>query len=231
MPRSELLKTTGGQVGAIKNDILTIEEVAEYLRVSVRTVYDWAQKGEIPCGRLGSSWRFRREDILEWVDVNIQPFSGKVKPPYAPKLGQIISPDHCHILHTKDKAGTLLHMIDLFHNNPAIRSIAKLSEGILRRENLMSTGLGLGVAVPHVRDTFINKIILSFAHIRPPLDDYDSLDDVPVEFIAMILAPKNHHEVHINLLSEISNRLKKEPVRENIRNASDNREIYAALIA
>jgi mannitol/fructose-specific phosphotransferase system IIA component (Ntr-type) len=95
----------------------------------------------------------------------------------------------------------------------------------------MSTGLGLGVAVPHVRDTFIKEIIISFAHIRPPLKDYESLDDIPVEFIAMILAPKNHHEAHINLLSEISNRLKKESVRKNIRNAFNPREIYAALIA
>ena len=41
------------------DEILTIEEVAKYLRVSDRTVYDWAQKGEIPAGKIGTVWRFK----------------------------------------------------------------------------------------------------------------------------------------------------------------------------
>ena len=49
-------------------EILTIEEVARYLRVSERTVYDWAQKGKIPAGKLGFSWRFKRSDIQRWAD-------------------------------------------------------------------------------------------------------------------------------------------------------------------
>ncbi|MDR0513057.1 MAG: helix-turn-helix domain-containing protein, partial [Treponema sp.] len=46
-----------------ENDILTIDEVAKYLRVSERTVYDWAQKGEIPAGKIGTVWRFKRADL------------------------------------------------------------------------------------------------------------------------------------------------------------------------
>ena len=38
----------------MEDTILTIEEVANYLRVSDRTVYDWAQRGEIPAGKIGS---------------------------------------------------------------------------------------------------------------------------------------------------------------------------------
>ncbi len=51
-----------------KPEIMTLEEVADYLRISERTVYDWAQKGEIPCGKLGTAWRFKRSDIEAWVD-------------------------------------------------------------------------------------------------------------------------------------------------------------------
>ena len=50
------------------HDILTIEEVAEYLRVSERTIYDWANKGKLPCGKLGTTWRFKRSEIERWVD-------------------------------------------------------------------------------------------------------------------------------------------------------------------
>ena len=55
------------------DDILTIEEVAKYLRVSERTVYDWAQKGEIPSGKIGTVWRFKKSEIEKWVnDLNRQ---------------------------------------------------------------------------------------------------------------------------------------------------------------
>ena len=52
----------------MEDDILTIEEVAKYLRVSERTVYDWAQKGEIPAGKIGTVWRFKKSEIEKWVN-------------------------------------------------------------------------------------------------------------------------------------------------------------------
>jgi PTS system nitrogen regulatory IIA component len=54
-----------------KKDILTIKDVAEYLQVAERTVSDWAQKGEIPCGKLGSSWRFKRIEVEHWLDKKL----------------------------------------------------------------------------------------------------------------------------------------------------------------
>ena len=53
------------------HEIMTIEEVSAYLRVSERTVYDWAQKGDLPGGKLGTTWRFKREDVENWVDSRI----------------------------------------------------------------------------------------------------------------------------------------------------------------
>ena len=52
-------------------DILTIEEVAKYLRVSERTVYDWAQKGEIPAGKIGTVWRFKKSEVENWVNARL----------------------------------------------------------------------------------------------------------------------------------------------------------------
>ena len=53
------------------DDILTIEEVAKYLRVSDRTVYDWAQKGEIPAGKIGTVWRFKKSEVENWVNARL----------------------------------------------------------------------------------------------------------------------------------------------------------------
>ncbi len=55
----------------MSSEILTIEEVARYLRVSERTVYEWAQKGEIPAGKIGTVWRFKKDDIESWVDERL----------------------------------------------------------------------------------------------------------------------------------------------------------------
>ena len=52
----------------MEDTILTIEEVANYLRVSDRTVYDWAQRGEIPAGKIGTVWRFKKSEVEQWVN-------------------------------------------------------------------------------------------------------------------------------------------------------------------
>jgi len=46
---------------------MTLEEVAEYLNVSKDSIYRLAQKGEIPASKIGNLWRFKREEIDEWM--------------------------------------------------------------------------------------------------------------------------------------------------------------------
>jgi excisionase family DNA binding protein len=50
------------------NEILTIDEVAEYLRLTPQTIYKWAQEKRIPAVKLGKEWRFRRSMIDKWFD-------------------------------------------------------------------------------------------------------------------------------------------------------------------
>ena len=51
----------------MSEDILTIRDVAEYLKVTEKTVYGLAQKRKIPCFKVGGQWRFRREDLQAWI--------------------------------------------------------------------------------------------------------------------------------------------------------------------
>ena len=48
-------------------EILTLDEVAAYLKAGKRTVYRLAQKGEIPAFKLGGTWRFRRSELDSWI--------------------------------------------------------------------------------------------------------------------------------------------------------------------
>jgi excisionase family DNA binding protein len=54
-----------------ETDIMTLEEVAKYLKLQPQTVYKWAQEGQIPGAKLGKEWRFRRRLLDEWIDSAI----------------------------------------------------------------------------------------------------------------------------------------------------------------
>jgi excisionase family DNA binding protein len=51
--------------------IMTLEEVAEYLRVKPQTIYTWAQEKKIPAAKLGKEWRFKKSMIDEWFNERI----------------------------------------------------------------------------------------------------------------------------------------------------------------
>ncbi len=53
------------------NDILTVEEVAAYLRLQPQTIYKWAQEKRIPAAKLGKEWRFRKSILDRWLDEQI----------------------------------------------------------------------------------------------------------------------------------------------------------------
>jgi excisionase family DNA binding protein len=60
---------SGGR--SVDNEILTIEEVAAYLRLTPQTIYKWAQEKRIPAAKLGKEWRFRKSIIDQWLDEQI----------------------------------------------------------------------------------------------------------------------------------------------------------------
>ncbi len=53
------------------NDIMTLEEVAEFLRLKPQTIYLWAQEKKIPAAKLGKEWRFRRSVIDKWFNQHM----------------------------------------------------------------------------------------------------------------------------------------------------------------
>ena len=63
----------------VEGEILTLDEVAVYLKAGKRTVYRLAQQGDIPAFKLGGTWRFRRTELDRWIAASIQknPKQGK----------------------------------------------------------------------------------------------------------------------------------------------------------
>jgi excisionase family DNA binding protein len=52
----------------LESDILTIKEVAEYLKIKEKTAYKLAAEGKLPGFKAGGSWRFRRSEIEKWIE-------------------------------------------------------------------------------------------------------------------------------------------------------------------
>lgn len=209
--------------------IMTIEEVAEYLRVSERTVYDWAGKGEIPCGKIGTAWRFKRSDIEAWVNKRLNIDSHK-KSDFVPLfLGKVLNPKHILVVEQSTKAQILNDLIDMLAESPVVCSKEDLRKGIFHREQLLSTGIGMGIGIPHVRLSSVKDVAIAAALVRSGLDDYESLDAEPVKLIFMIVARQDQHAEHLKLLSQLSNRLKNKEFREQLAQCIDSKSFYQLL--
>ena len=125
----------------MEDDILTIEEVAKYLRVSDRTVYDWAQKGEIPAGKIGTVWRFKKSEVENWVNARLSSDSVK-QAEQTIQVRNILSPDRIVFISQTSKHDALVELADVLATAPQVKDGAELTQEILKREELMSTAIG-----------------------------------------------------------------------------------------
>ena len=213
------------------HEIMTIEEVAAYLRVSERTVYDWAQKGDLPGGKLGTTWRFKREDVENWVNSRL---SNKVAPAIATTTTggtDLLSVDRIVILNEVDKKTVLTKLVDLLATSPRVNNRDDLLNGIFAREELMSTGIGFGVGVPHVRIDSVTDLVMAVAISKRPISGYSSLDNQPVHIVCMLAARSDQHAKYIRTLSAVSSRLKDADTRKKIIESDDPSFIYSQLIS
>jgi PTS system nitrogen regulatory IIA component len=212
------------------DDILTLEEVAKYLRVSERTIYDCAQKGEIPAGKIRTAWRFKKSEIDKWVNDKLT--SNKFNPQINPVNAQsILSHDRILFLDHSGKKDVLLALAENLAAAPQVKNRQELSIEILKREELMSTAIGCGIAIPHVRLSSVTDLIVSVGISRTDIVDFNPLDDEPVRLVFMIVAAQNQHAYYLQTLSWFSTRLKNKGLRDSLLAAQTPQEVYGLLTA
>lgn len=212
------------------HEIMTIEEVAAYLRVSERTVYDWAQKGDLPGGKLGTTWRFKHTDVENWVNSRISK-QHSIKPAGGVTSSATLTSERVMILNEADKDTVLRNLVDLLAESPFVHNRDELLKGIFAREELMSTGIGFGVGVPHVRIDSVSDLVMSVAVCKRAIASYSSLDNQPVQIVCMLAARSDQHAKYIRTLSAVSSRLKDAEVRKAIIASDDPVFIHSQLIA
>ena len=212
------------------DDILTIEEVAKYLRVSERTVYDWAQKGEIPSGKIGTVWRFKKSEIEKWVNDRLSSSSKPSAPPNLVQVRNILSPDRIVFLNHSTKQDALVALANTLGTAPQIKNSQELTTEILKREELMSTAIGRGIAIPHVRLASVTDLVMAVGISRTDIIDFQAIDDTPVRLLFMIAAAYNQHSYYLQTLSFFSSRLKSQELRDELLVAETSLDAYNLLL-
>jgi PTS system nitrogen regulatory IIA component len=187
---------------------LKIKDIVELLGVSEKTIYRWLKEKKIPAYRINHQYRFSRSDINEWLLKNKINFTDKVfdlslaKTPLS--LRELVG------------RGIIEYNIEGAVVGDVIRNAVKsmkisgnldketVIEALLSREEMMSTGIGHGIAIPHPRNPIITDAGFASVSICMLAEaiDFLSLDRVPVHTLFIVLSanPKRHLET----LSQIS---------------------------
>ncbi len=144
-------------------------------------------------------------------------------------LSSILTVERVAFITTPTKEELLKQMVALLSTAKEVHNKDELLTQIFHREELMSTGIGLGIGVPHTRIDSIDDLVIAFGVCRNAVTDYQSLDNKPVELVVMIAANTSQHSKHISALSSITRVLKDERTYQAIVAATTPEEVYVLL--
>lgn len=133
-------------------------------------------------------------------------------------------------LKAQDKEGAILELVELLVSSGSVKKdgrsevVKKLKE----RENLGSTGIGKGVAIPHAKVPRIKKMTAAFGVSRQGLD-FKSLDGEITHIFFLLIAPGETPGPHLKALAKISRMLDDKFVRDRLRSAKNSQEVLKTI--
>ena len=124
---------------------------------------------------------------------------------------------------TRDEAIDAL--IALLHKNGEIEDLDAFRRAILHREQLVSTGIGMGVAVPHAKMKEFSDFFIAVGIQQKKGVDWNALDKVPVRLIFLIGGPEDKQTEYLQILSMLTAAIKDVDLRKELLKASDTEEV------
>ncbi|MCB9894338.1 MAG: PTS sugar transporter subunit IIA [Planctomycetes bacterium] len=126
------------------------------------------------------------------------------------------------------KRDALVEIVSNLGESEGVTDVEALKKAILEREEIMSTGVGLTIAVPHAKLASVKSFTLGLARSEKGID-YDSLDGQPVRIIVTIAAPDNDQNTYLRVLAAVMHVLRNEEQRNAILAAKNTDEIIAVF--
>lgn len=127
-----------------------------------------------------------------------------------------------------EKEATIEFLLDLLVESGRVDDRQAALDALLAREEETSTGVGMGIGIPHAKTAAVNRPSLAFARSEAGID-FGSMDGEPATLIFMILVPKEGGEDHLSILSSLSRALMHDDVRERLHDADDESEVQDTL--
>ncbi len=121
----------------------------------------------------------------------------------------------CIIRKKTTKYDVLDTLIDTMKNNPAITNHDAFRKAVFDREEVTSTGIGSGIAIPHVRMDEVKEISIAVA-IVPEGVDFDSIDNQPVHLVVLFATPKNRDKEYLQLVAKVMQSLRDEKLYQRL---------------
>ena len=134
------------------------------------------------------------------------------------------------LLKSRTKREVMAELADLLVADGAVapENRAASLTALLEREGKMSTGMQLGVAIPHAKTSAVKGLVTAVA-LSPEGVDFDSLDGQPSRIFVVTVSPPSDVGTHIRFLADISRQLSSEHVRGKLLDAKTGAEMVAAL--
>ena len=146
------------------------------------------------------------------------------------KISDILKKEHViKELNSCDKKNVLDELSSFLEDEGEIANKESLLAALIEREKLGSTGIGENVAIPHAKISEIDNIITVFGRSKNGVE-FESLDQKPVNFIFLVMAPENSTGQHLKVLARISRLFKNPSLRESVLCANEADQIYSILV-
>ncbi len=214
---------------------LTVRDVAELLNVSEKSVYRWITDGSLPAYRVSGQYRFNRAELLEWATsqkINVSPKIFEEAEPNGASVPTFEEALHAggiyYRLGGSDKDSVLKGIVEVLRL-PEEVDREFLLQVLLARENLESTGIGDGIAIPHVRNPIVlhvPKPMITLCFLEKPVD-FGALDGQPVHALFSLISPTVR--AHLHLLSRIAYFLRDAEFKEIIMQQGSRDAIFGAV--
>ncbi|MFI5341533.1 MAG: PTS sugar transporter subunit IIA [Candidatus Methylomirabilales bacterium] len=214
---------------------LTVRDVATLLNVSERTIYRWIKEKTIPAYRISEQYRFHRAELLEWATARRIGVSAEIfreaedASVRMPSLSEaLLAGGIVYRLVGTDKESVLGAAVEAMHLPDEVDR-EQLLRVLVAREALASTGIGDGIAIPHVRNPIVLHVprsTITLCFLEKPVD-FGALDGQPVHCLFTMVSPTVR--AHLHLLSRLAFALRDSGFQGVIRRQGLRDEILAEL--
>lgn len=144
------------------------------------------------------------------------------------KISKLLSPDRVVDLAATEKPGALKELCGVLSGSKNVADPKAFEKAILDREAILSTGIGLGLAVPHAKVSSVKDFAVAIGRSKTGIE-WDSLDGRPVTLVVMIAANDRQTTEYTKVLASLVSKVKPDEVRLRILAAKTPQEIVSIL--